>query len=463
MNIIQEISEIVISKGMKDIEEVMLEGGNISELTTEIEKVVNGIGRELTRHILEETDREIRDSSERKREWNVQKRGVEKTYQTIFGEVRYERTYYKHKQKKEFAYLSDLVFGIEPNSKVEPMIKIRAIENAIDMSYEKSGEKAAKDIKISKQSVMTEIRELGEVKKEPEIEEKKEVKNIYIEADEDHVALQRGSNHQMKLIYVHEGIEKESKHRNKLKNIIYFTGYHKNNEERWLEIADYIEARYKLEKVDNIYLSGDGARWIKEGLNWIVGSKYVLDKYHISKSINTSVAHLETEKDEIRSALWGAIFNCDKERVKELYRVIIKLAEKETKKESVRKQRNYIIRNWDGIENAKDPEYIGCSAEGHVSHVLSTRLSSRPMGWSKLGANLMANLRAYRANGGKIVDIFYANEKKQELKKKRILVDEEIIKKRLKKTTYETRGNITVLNIGKKTWLSGYLKSVRGL
>jgi len=201
----------------------------------------------------------------------------------------------------------------------------------------------------------------------------------------------------------------------------------------------------------------------KEGLNWIVGSKYVLDKYHISKSINTSVAHLETEKDEIRSALWGAIFNCDKERVKELYRIIIKLTEKETKKESVRKQRNYIIRNWDGIENAKDPEYIGCSAEGHVSHVLSTRLSSRPMGWSKLGANLMANLRAYRANGGKIVDIFYANEKKQELKKKRILVDEEIIKKRLKKTTYETRGNITVLNIGKKTWLSGYLKSVRGL
>ena len=56
MNIIQEISEIVVSKRMKEIEKVMLEGGNISELTTEIEKVVNGIGRELTRHILEETD-----------------------------------------------------------------------------------------------------------------------------------------------------------------------------------------------------------------------------------------------------------------------------------------------------------------------------------------------------------------------------------------------------------------------
>jgi len=310
---------------------------------------------------------------------------------------------------------------------------------------------------------MTEIRALGEVKKETKVEEKKEVKNIYIEADEDHVALQKGSNQQMKLIYVHEGIEKVGKNRNKLKNIIYFTGYHKSNEERWLEIADYLEVKYKLEKVENIYLSGDGASWIKEGLNWIIGSKYVLDKYHISKSINTSVSHLETEREEIRSAIWEAIYNCDKERIKQLYGVVIELTEKDTKKEAVRKQRNYLVRNWDGIVNAKEPDYIGCSAEGHVSHILSARLSSRPMGWSKLGANLMANLRAYRANGGKIIDIFYARAKKKELQKKRILMDVEIIKKRLRKTTYETRGNITVLNMGKKTWLSGYLKSVRGL
>jgi hypothetical protein len=75
----------------------------------------------------------------------------------------------------------------------------------------------------------------------------------------------------------------------------------------------------------------------------------------------------------------------------------------------------------------------------------------------------MANLRAYRASGGKIIDIFYAKAKMQEQKEKRIKIDEEIIRKRLRKTTYETRGNLTVLNTGKKTWLSGYLKAVRGL
>lgn len=61
------------------------------------------------------------------------------------------------------------------------------------------------------------------------------------------------------------------------------------------------------------------------------------------------------------------------------------------------------------------------------------------MGGSKLGANLTSNLRAYRGNCGKIIDIFYAKAKMQELKKKRIKVDKEIIKKRLRKTTFEKR------------------------
>lgn len=42
---------------------------------------------------------------------------------------------------------------------------------------------------------------------------------------------------------------------------------------------------------------------------------------------------------------------------------------------------------------------VGSSTEGHVSHVLSSRMSSRPMGWSKKGVAKMAQLRAYYLNG----------------------------------------------------------------
>lgn len=37
-------------------------------------------------------------------------------------------------------------------------------------------------------------------------------------------------------------------------------------------------------------------------------------------------------------------------------------------------------------------------AEGHVSHVLSDRLSSCPMGWSQTGADRMSKLRCYERN-----------------------------------------------------------------
>lgn len=38
---------------------------------------------------------------------------------------------------------------------------------------------------------------------------------------------------------------------------------------------------------------------------------------------------------------------------------------------------------------------MGSSTEGHVSHILSERMSSRPMGWSKVGLSKMADIRVY--------------------------------------------------------------------
>ena len=54
------------------------------------------------------------------------------------------------------------------------------------------------------------------------------------------------------------------------------------------------------------------------------------------------------------------------------------------------------------LNNLSDIDLYGvpCSAEGHISHILSARMSSRPMGWSKDGADRIAKLRAYMYNGG---------------------------------------------------------------
>ena len=54
----------------------------------------------------------------------------------------------------------------------------------------------------------------------------------------------------------------------------------------------------------------------------------------------------------------------------------------------------------------------GSSTEGHVSHVLSSRMSSRPMGWSVTGACKMSQLRAYYFNGGDMLELVRSQEKK---------------------------------------------------
>ena len=68
--------------------------------------------------------------------------------------------------------------------------------------------------------------------------------------------------------------------------------------------------------------------------------------------------------------------------------------------------KEYILSNWMAAKiRLRDREtVIGSSTECHVSHVLSSRMSSRPMGWSRTGCDKMSHLRAYYMNKGDMLD-----------------------------------------------------------
>ena len=334
------------------------------------------------------------------------------------------------------------------------------IKEAMDSSYHKSAIRVSNNTQVTKQTVLNSIRRLGNVEnndaKLPT--KKKEVNIIYIEADEDHVAMQDGKNKEIKLIYVHEGKSFKSKGRYELINKRYFTGSLKNTEDLWLEVADYLEKAYDLDKVEKIYLSGDGAKWIKEGLNWIKNSEYVLDYFHLSKYVRKATAHMP----QTFKPLWGYINRHQRDDVKELLDFIIEETESETKKESVKDCKKYILNNWEGIKKGYEKEYVGCSAEGHISHILSCRLSSRPLGWSLTGADQIARLRVYNANGGNIYELMN-KKKKEKTKEERIIeLEKRLVKKRLKASIPDTLDNIPYINDGRRTWQRQILRSMRG-
>lgn len=53
------------------------------------------------------------------------------------------------------------------------------------------------------------------------------------------------------------------------------------------------------------------------------------------------------------------------------------------------------------------------SAEGHVSHIYADRMSSRPLGWSRTGADKMARLRVYHANKGDMLELVRYQKKEE--------------------------------------------------
>jgi hypothetical protein len=456
--IIKEIAEIISEKFEEELRRLFTEERDISEFILATKEMLDGIGVKLVAEALETYDQAVRDSEGRKRNWLVKGKGDPKNLITIFGKVSYKRTYYQNKKTKEYSHLSDELLGIEAHDKLDTSMKARLIEEAIDTAYRRSGKKAAEAVELTSQTVMNSIRELGSVENDAiGIKEKnKQVKTLYIEADEDHASLQEGKCAEPKLVYVHEGIKTVGE-RSKLINPRYFSGIYADSDELWLEVADYIDKAYDANTIEKIYLSGDGAPWIKNGSGWIKGSTYVLDRYHLSKYVTQATAHIQGSG----AVMWDYINNGEKEKLGKLFTAIIKATEVETKKKSVQDAKKYIQGNWEGIRNQYEPDYIGCSAEGHVSHILSARLSSRPLGWSKTGVDQMARLRAFQANGGVVYDLLLKKKRAVQKKAKRLQVDRGIFEKKKVAGMYETRDNLTMLNIGKRTVTSRFLRSIR--
>ncbi|MFQ8979536.1 MAG: UPF0236 family transposase-like protein [Waltera sp.] len=76
----------------------------------------------------------------------------------------------------------------------------------------------------------------------------------------------------------------------------------------------------------------------------------------------------------------------------------------------------YILGNWSGIMIAmkSGDSNVRCSAEGHVSHVYADRMSSRPLGWCRTGADKMSRLRIYRQNQGNMLELVRYQKKRNE-------------------------------------------------
>ncbi len=205
-------------------------------------EVIPLIGKDIVTTVLEAKDRELKEEEHRK-DLEVVRREDSRSVLTLFGEITYRRTYYRHRETGEYLHLLDRYTGYRKRGRLDPLLEALLLERSVDCSYRESSQEILpenQDLKVSPEVVKRLVHRLKR-KEEEELlpkgnrRRKKKLPFLFIEADEDHVPWQgKGYREKSrnkkekrllaKLAYVHEGKEKGGRNRVKLKNPHYFAG-----------------------------------------------------------------------------------------------------------------------------------------------------------------------------------------------------------------------------------------------
>ena len=367
-------------------------GRDFGKRVLDIQQLSNDMICKMLSNALTAMDQDLAPQVQQKKEWTTL-RIAPRTLQTVFGCVSYERRYYTHKQTGQNYHLLDSLIGIEAGVRVSDDVRQKAVELALEQSYQSSGRQACPG-GISKSIVGRYVSDMKPAHGLQSDGILRKVSNLYVEADEDHVALQDGRNVQMKLVYIHEGVDTTQK-RHRLKNPRYLTWPLKGKtDDLWEHVDDYIVSQYDQDSLKKVYLSGDGAKWIAAGQEWLPHCIPIMDGFHVSKRLIRMAGADKGVRKRARKLLYsgkreGFIALC--------YDLISSLPQDKRKAKS--EQVQFFLDHWQEIQNRHLPDAQGCSAEGHVSHILSDRLSSRPLGWGEQNLVNIAQMRVMRANG----------------------------------------------------------------
>ncbi len=242
--------------------------------------------------------------------------------------------------------------------------------------------------------------ETGEI---PEGEGKK-VTNLMVEGDGVMVSLQRekARKAEVKVSIAYEGWEQVGKDRYQTQNKTIYADVH-SGQEHWAgmtPITSGLYQKYDLAATDRIILGGDGAEWVKEGLDW-VGGTFQLDQYHLNRELRAALGTDGSTIKLVRQA-------CAAGEVKKACQLLLE-AEKKAKGDQAGKiagVRHYILKNECGLRDyrldlgveGKDLRRTG-AMEGNNDKLIVRRMKGQGMSWTIKGCRRMLWVRFHSLEG----------------------------------------------------------------
>ena len=373
-NIIQQIAEKLIHKileraysgGISDIDALS------SDVLGDCREAAIGIVEAITAGL----NQQIRDDKERRKAEGLvlKERERERSLLTELGRLDIPRDYYYDRENDQYVYLLDHVIGVQSYERISDGVSAKLVSLATEVSYENSAQ-IVTDGEVSRQSVRNSILRLGGIEKRPEEgAAKRKVRELHVFADEDHVHMQKECKEKGKkiravpLVTVTEGVEKESKGRNRTKEAMHFVDEKFNTKELWKSVEGYIGSTYDTDVLEK-KLKEAGRRFPNRNL-----------------------------KNRIKEAMEAD----DRKKLDRILQSLYDACKSEKDNEFVSEFGKYLFGNYKAIRNRLIYGEVGSCTEGQVSHVLSKRFSRNPMGWSEEGLGKLRKQRVYVKNRGKI-------------------------------------------------------------
>ena len=405
-NIIQQISE----KLTKKILEKAYSGGicDIDLLSSSILEDCKSAARDILEEIVSDLNIKIREDkpSRKARGLILKEKNRERSLFTEIGRLNLPRDYYYDKKEEKYEYLLDKVIGLQGYERISAGVRAKLVSMATEVSYAKSAETVTGG-QLSRQCVRECILKLGAIEKRPQpYEPKRKVKELHLFADEDHVHMQREGKTKGKksrmvpLVTVTEGVEEESKGRNRTINAMHFVDENFDTKALWKSVEGYIGASYDIESIERIYIHADGGKWIASGLASFSNVTRVMDGFHLEKRLKEVSRNFPGSN--LRQRIKAAIEKGDRKKLDMLLQEMYARSQDKKQIEYTTKLGRYLTENFEEIRNRLKSDTVGSCTEGQVSHILSTRFSRNPMGWSEEGLGKLSKQRVYIKNKGKI-------------------------------------------------------------
>lgn len=390
LDLVAKINEKAFSKELTDLDRL---AADLFEDCTEYAKL-------MVQEVIRIRNLQFREDKAFRKQESLVLKEKERPRQilTKLGMIEWNRDYYYDKAEGSYVFPLDHMLGIRSYERIGDEVTAQLLNRATEVSYAKSTDIVTGGT-VSRQSVHDHILKAEIPEKQPKVE-RKEIKQLHIYADEDHVHMQkpgkeRGKQNQtVPLVTVTEGTQSIGCRRNQTIEPMHFVDEEQSAKRLWKSVEGYVAKAYDVEQIEEIYVHADGGNWIQNGLESFSNVIHVMDGYHFFKELR-SLARKFPQRN-VRVAILNALTKDDRRKA-DIF--IQELAEED---EEILKFGTYLFGHWEETRNLITLDIPGSCTEGQVSHVLSERFSRNPMGWSKTGLGKLSKLRVYRCNGGRL-------------------------------------------------------------